>query len=94
MTGNFCRHRANHKNKGVLEAETNSLIDVLHVGDALNYNTIPCCSFITETRVPGWGASHKDLGDRSAWGAPNKDPGDRIKSDSRLECLGCFSQRS
>ncbi len=68
MTGNSCRHRANYKNKGVLEAETNSLIDVLHVGDALNYNTIPCCSFITETGVY--------LGSTPGWGAPNKDPGD------------------
>ncbi len=32
--------------KRVLEAETESVIDVLHAGDVLNY-TIPSCSVIT-----------------------------------------------
>ncbi len=32
-----------------------------------------------------WGASHRDLGDRSAWGAPHRDPGDRIKSASHRD---------
>ena len=56
MTGNSCRHRANYKNKGVLEAETVSVIDVLHVGDTLNYlnlNSATWNCFITETGVPG-----------------------------------------
>ncbi len=35
----------------MLEAETVSVIDILHVGDALNY-TIPC-STLSETGVPG-----------------------------------------
>ena len=32
-----------------------------------------------------WGASYRDLGDRSAWGVPHRDSGDRIKSASHRD---------
>ncbi len=99
MTGNSCRHRANHTNKGVLEAETVSVIDVLHVGDTLNHVALSIHSMQLYHRDrSAWGASHRDLGNRSAWGTPHRDPVSRIKSvlltETRSECLGCFSQGS
>ncbi len=59
-----------------------SVIDVLHVGDALNYHVAGLSQ--RQSGVPG-GASHRDVGDRSAWGAPHRDPGDRIRSASHRD---------
>ena len=54
MTGNSCRHRANHTNNGVLEAETVSVIDVLHVGNTLNH----VAAYHRDRSA--WGAPHRD----------------------------------
>ncbi len=67
--------------KGMLEAEleAETVIDVLHVGDILNY-TVPGV-LLVGILSSCW--RHSEL--HSAWGSPRRDPGDRIRSASRRD---------
>ncbi len=69
-----------------------SVIDVLHVGDALNYMLQ-----LYHRDRSAWGASHRDLGilETGVLLIGILETGSRVLlTETRSECLGCFSQGS